>query len=119
MPKLLGTPVVCRATRDEEFVDLQSKGFNFDEADSGGLYEKHAVASWYWNCLSIFFRTEGNHRVSIWPVTRSSGYLLTSSQNPATKDFRDPIEFPQQVCCSCTGLLFVVRSYMVSVVGKL
>jgi hypothetical protein len=35
--RVLGTPLVCRATREEEFVDLRSKGFNFDEDNSRGL----------------------------------------------------------------------------------
>jgi hypothetical protein len=72
--------VVCRTTPEEGFVDLQSIELNFDKVASWGLHEEDTVASWYWNRLTVSTNTEGNHRVSIWPVTQPAGYIQTSSQ---------------------------------------
>ena len=68
---------------------FKAKVINFDEFKSGGLHEKHAVATLnLGNHLSIGLKTEETQEnVSIWPVVGSSGYMLTS-QSPLrqTKD---------------------------------
>jgi len=54
---------------------------------SGGLHEKHVVATWnLGNYLSICFYTEGNQEkpVSRWPVAGPSEYWLLAS-SPASK----------------------------------
>jgi len=51
---------------------------------SGGLHEKHVVATWtLGNHLSICFQAQGNQEkpVSRWPVAGPSEYLLLASSS--------------------------------------
>ena len=55
---------------------------------SGGLHEKHVVATWnLGNHLSIWLQTQENQEkpVSMWPVAGPSQYWLVAS-SPASKD---------------------------------
>ena len=54
---------------------------------SGGLHEKHVVATWnLGNHLSIFLQTQGNQEkpVSRWPVAGPSEYWLLASSPAST-----------------------------------
>ena len=65
----------------------QNMKFVTNKFKSGGLHEKHVVATWnLGNNLSIFFETQGNQEepVSRWPVAGPSEYGLLAS-SPATK----------------------------------
>jgi hypothetical protein len=64
-------------------VILTARERNLDKFKSGGLHEKHAVATWNLGTISAFaYKTEDNQEkpVSRWPVAGPSGYTLTSSQ---------------------------------------
>jgi hypothetical protein len=59
---------------------LPATGLNFDELKSGGLHEKHAVATRNLGTTSTFLKDRGKLRkpVSRSPATGLSGSILTS-----------------------------------------
>jgi hypothetical protein len=78
---------------------------------SGGLHEKHAVATWnLGNHFSICLKTQENQGkpVSRWPVAGPSGCVLTSSQQSGEqkndKKRKGGKEFPS-FSLTCAGAL--------------
>ena len=66
---------------------------------SGGLHEKHVVATWnVGNHLSVCFQTQGNREkpVSRWPVAGPSDYCLLAS-SPASKVKSSNAHIEQQI----------------------
>jgi len=59
------------------FACIQNMKLITNKLKSGGVREKHVVATWnLGNHLSIYLQTQGNQEkpVSRWPVTEPSGY---------------------------------------------
>jgi hypothetical protein len=63
-------------------VAFTAKGLSYDEFKSGGLHEKHAVATWGPSQHSIKDRGKPSKPVSRWPVAGPSGYTLTVILKP-------------------------------------
>jgi hypothetical protein len=84
---------------------------------SGGLHEKHAVATYTWELSQHLFEDWEKPRkpVSWWSFARPSGYVLTSSQHSATKECRSPLRFSYQVYCCFIGarnLIYWLSKYI-------
>jgi hypothetical protein len=72
---------------------------------SGGLHEKHAVATWNFETISAFAEDRGKPRkpVSRWPVEGHSGCILTTSQQSGKQKLKK-ILWPK-VSLKCVPLL--------------
>ena len=72
------------------------KGINFDPSKSGGLHDKHAVATWKLrNILSISLKTAGTQeKLSRWPMAGPSGCVLTCSQQSGRHKLKLPLTLP-------------------------
>jgi hypothetical protein len=70
-------------------VALTAKELNIDELKSGGLHEKHAVATWNVEPSQYLLKDRGKPRkpVSRWPVAGPSGCILTSSQQSGKQKY--------------------------------
>jgi hypothetical protein len=68
---------------ENNYMALTAMGPNFDEFKSGGLHEKHAVATWNVGTISVLIKDRGKPRkpVSRWPFAGPTGCVLTSSQH--------------------------------------
>jgi len=81
------------------FTCIQNMKLVTTKFKSGGLHEKHVVATWnLGNHLSICFWTQGNQEkpVSRWPVAGPSEYWLLAS-SPASKVKNSNMHIVQQI----------------------
>jgi hypothetical protein len=89
-----------------DYLLLKSMGTELYEFKSGGLYEKHEVASWnFGNHLGICWKTEEKPRnpVSRWALRRTFGCILTSSKHSDNHKRKSPT-----ASLKCAVALFVI-----------
>jgi hypothetical protein len=82
-------------------VALAARELNLDEFKSGGLHEKHAVATWEPSQHLLKDRGKPRNPVSRWPAAGLSGCILTSSQRSGKQKYMgDSLIFPCLLACS-------------------